>query len=107
MTTVQQRILIDFGHHQYLDWAEHRDMIGFTVPVERFLDYQEEEDENFDPGFTELLVIVEKDYLFGIIEKDGYADPRQYLKDEYSSEDAIRWYDEAMNNRKIAMVSFN
>lgn len=106
MTAVQERILLNLSMNPYLDWSYHRDLINITVPAEQFLDIEECEQEDFDPGFTEVIAIVEKDYLFGIMEKEGVADPRKYLEDEYSSDDAIRWFDDCSIARKVAVVAF-
>lgn len=107
MTQVQQRILLDLGCNLYTQWSDHNDMINITVPVECFLDIEEQEREGFDPGFNELMVIIEKDYLYGMMRRQGIADPHKYLVEDYSSDDAISWYDEALNDHKIVMVTFN
>lgn len=107
MTAVQQRILLDLNCNSYTEWANHDDMINFTVPAECFLDIEECEQEDFDPGFNELMVIVEKDYLYGMMKRQGIIDPHWYLEHEYSSENAIDWYDEAVRAKKVVMITFN
>lgn len=104
---VQDRILLGISTCPYADWAAHKDFINLTVPVEVFLDITESEDDSFDPGFNELLVFIEKEWLFEKMRKEGIEDPHKFLCEEYDSENAINWYEDALSARKVAMISFN
>lgn len=37
-----------------------------------------------------------------ILRNDG-----QYLKEEYTSDDSIGWYDDALMENKVVMIAFN
>lgn len=89
MTAVQERILLNLHMNPYLDWGSHRDMINIMVPAEHFLDMEESGQKNFNPGFVAVMAIVEKDFLFEIMAKDGIENQRNHLKNEYSSDDAV------------------
>ena len=103
MNVIRESILIDLKHNNYTDFAEHKDLIGFSICSECF----EDEEVGRVADFSELNVIVEKNWLFNKMEKEGIDNPRQFLQNEYTSDDSYSWYEDAMLARKIVMIAFN
>lgn len=85
----------------YTNFYQHKDLIAFCVDGESFLDQYKEID------FTELTVIVEKDWLFELMQNDGVKQPLYYLQCLYTPYDAYHWYKEAIRCDKIAAISFD
>ena len=56
---------------------------------------------------NELIVIVEKEWLFNQMEEDEIKDGLKYLQEEYTSEDNYEWFIEAKEQGKIVLVGFN
>ena len=107
MNTVRERILI--GIKPYLKFAEHRDLISFCVCSECFEDWEEVEENNGNgcADFSELIVIVDKEWLFNYMKKDGIENPLDYLQNEYTSDDSYDWFMDAKETGNIVLVSFN
>lgn len=101
MNTVRQRVVLSIP--EYLEFAEHRDLISFCICSEYFMDCEDEEN-GIEADFEEVIAIVEKDWLFNYM---GVGDPLDYLQNEYTSDDSINWFDEAIRQNKIVMVGFN
>lgn len=107
MNVVRERILI--GIKPYLAFAEHKDLISFCVPSDVFEDYEDIDENNGEPcaDFNELIVVVEKDWLFNQIRSEGIDNPLNYLQTEYSSDDGYEWFVEAKSLGKVVVVAFN
>lgn len=103
MNPIREMILMDIGNNAYTEIAEHNDLICFVVSGECFND----EEINRIADFAELIVIVDKEWLFSKMLIEGIANPRAYLKEEYTSDDSYEWYMDAVRERKVVMVSFN
>lgn len=101
MNVVRERIL--FGIKQYKEFAEHKDLIAFCVCSECFMDY-EDENNGIEADFNEVIVVVEKEWLFNYMDMKN---PLEYLQNEYTSDDSIDWFDEAVRRNKVVMVGFN
>ncbi len=101
MNTVRQRIVLSIP--EYIEFAEHKDLIAFCVCSEWFMDCEDEE-EGIEADFDEVIAIVEKDWLFEYMDMEN---PLEYLQNEYTSDDSINWFDEAIRQQKIVMVGFN
>lgn len=101
MNAVRERILIDIT--PYKDFAEHKDLIAFCVCSECFMD-GEDENNGVEADFNEVIAIVEKDWLFDYMDVEN---PLEYLQNEYTSDDSIDWFDEALRQNKVVMVGFN
>lgn len=101
MNAVKERILLSIP--PYLDFAEHKDLISFCICAEYFEDW-EDELNGIEPDFSEVVAVVEKDWLFDYMDMEN---PLYYLQNEYTSDDSIDWFDEAIRKNKIVMVSFN
>ena len=104
MNIVRKRILESIK--PYINFAEHKDLIAFCVCDEYFT-YDFDLDRYIETDFNELVVIVEKDWLFNIMREDEITNPLNYLQNEYTSEDSIYWFNEAVEQRKVVMVDFN
>lgn len=104
MNKVRGRILASIK--PYKDFWKHKDLIAFCV-CDDYLTYDVEIDNNIEADFNELVVIVEKDWLFRHMKKDGIKNPLEYLQNEYTSDDSIFWFDEAVDKGKVVMVDFN
>lgn len=101
MNVVRQRIVLSIP--EYMEFAEHKDLIAFCVCSEYFMDIEDEEN-GIDADFNEVVAVVEKDWLFSYMDVEN---PLDYLQNEYTSDDSIDWFDEAIRQNKIVMVSFN
>lgn len=101
MNIVRERILL--GITEYKEFAEHKDLISFCVCSECFMDC-EDEDNGIEADFSEVIVIVEKDWLFDYMAMEN---PLEYLQNEYTSDDSIDWFDEAIRHNKVVMVGFS
>ena len=104
MNIVRERILASIT--PYMDFAKHKDLIAFCV-CDGYLCYDVETDSDSEADFNELVVVVEKDWLFDCMRKDGIENPLDYLQNEYTSDDSIFWFDKAVEQGKVVMVDFN
>ena len=102
MNTAREKVLL--GVTQYYDYAEHKDLISICICSEEFADW---ENEGVEPDFDEVIAIVEKDWLFAKMQKEGIKNPLKYLQEEYTSEDSINWYSEALIKNKVVTILFN
>ena len=101
MNAVRERILIDMT--PYKEYSEHKDLISFSICSEYFMDC-EDESNGIEADFDEVIAIVEKDWLFDYMNMEN---PLEYLQNEYTSDDSIDWFDEALKHNKVVMVGFN
>ena len=68
--------------------------------------------EDDEADFNEIVVIVEKDWLYDYMKTMDSdiktdADCLKYLKNEYTSDDSYGWYSQAVLENKIVMIDFN
>lgn len=101
MNKIRERILT--GVKPYVEFAEHKDLVAFCVCGEYFTECEDEND-GIEADFDEVVVIVEKDWLFNYMNAN---DPLDYLQNEYTSDDSIDWFYEAARQNKIVLVEFN
>ena len=106
MNKVKERILKEIK--PYSDNNEYKDLISFYIDSYYFEDWNEIEDNHGCTlaNFNEVIIIVEKDWLFTLMRKNGIANPLQYLKEKYTSKDSYEWYEAANNENKIVGISF-
>ena len=104
MNIVRKRILESIK--PYINFSEHKDLIAFCV-CDGYLCYDVETDTDSQADFNELVVIVEKDWLFNLMKENEIENPLDYLQNEYTSDDSIYWFDEAVAQSKVVMVDFN
>ena len=107
MNAVRKRVLI--GITPYLEFPEHKDLISFCIDSELFEDWDEvEENEgNAVADFNEVIVIVEKEWLFNQMKHEGIDNPLKYLQEEYVSDDSYNWFIKAKRQGKVVLVGFN
>ena len=103
---VREKIIAEVLNNPYLEYGEHRDLSTFCVCGESFLFDGNDDGEN-EVDFNEVVVVVEKDWLFEYMRKNGIDNPLEYLQTEYTSDDSREWYDEAIRNKKVIMVDFS
>ena len=64
-----------------------------------------------ESDFDEVIVVVERDWLFDLIKRteDFRTDDEvlKFLREEYTSDDSIMWYYDALRKHKVVMVDFN
>ena len=104
MNQVRERILSYIN--PYLEFSEHKDLIAFTIGAEYF-NYDYESDDCLETDFDEATVVVEKDWLFGYMTKDGIENPLDFLQNEYTWDDSLIWFEEASEAGKVVAVDFN
>lgn len=94
------------GMMPYIDFSKHKELIAFTVGADYFA-YDYTTDTDIEADFCEVIVAVEKDWLFEIMKKDDIKNPFEYLQEEYTWDDSIYWFNEAKVKGKIAVIEFN
>ena len=104
MNAVRKKVMN--GMNPYLDFAQHKDLIAFTVGAEYF-SYDSEADKELEADFGEVVVAVEKDWLFTIMLADEIEDPLDYLQNEYTWDDSYAWFENAKMYGKIAVIEFS
>lgn len=104
MNKVRERILASI--EPYMDFAKHKDLIAFCV-CDGYFAYDIETDSEIETDFNELVVVVEKDWLFNLMREYEIENPLDYLQNEYTSDDSLVWFDRAIEQRKVVMVDFN
>ena len=104
MNIVRKRILASV--EPYTEFWKHKDLVAFCV-CDGYFGYDVETDSETETDFNELVVVVEKDWLFDYMKKDEIENPLDYLQNEYTSDDSIVWFDEAARQGKVVMVDFN
>ena len=79
-------------------YREFNDLVAFSVGA-TYLCIEE-------TSFQEIVVAVEKEYLFHLMQEQGIEDPIDYLKNEYTWDDSIIWFERAAEDGKIAVTEF-
>ena len=94
----------------YQNYSEHNDLISFCVCSEFFENLEKSNGKEI-ADFNEVIVVVEKEWLFDLIKKTENlkrdSDVKKFLQEEYTSEDSNYWYSDAILNRKIVSITFN
>ena len=104
MNVVREKILADMK--PYLDFAQHKDLIAITIGADYF-SYDCENDEELEADFCEVVVAVEKDWLFTFMLKEEIENPLDYLQNEYTWDDSFIWFINAKAYGKVAVIEFN
>ena len=104
MNAVRSKVMEDMN--PYMDFAKHRDLIAFVIGEEYF-SYDIDNDVELEADFAEVIVAVEKAWLFELMKKSGIDNPVEYLQNEYTWDDSIEWFESAKMNGKIAVLEFN
>ena len=104
MNAVRKRVMADMK--PYLDFVQHKDLVAITVGADYFT-YDSEADAELESDFSEVVVAVEKDWLFATMLTEGIEDPLDYLQNEYTWDDSFAWFESAKTAGKIAVIEFN
>lgn len=104
MNAVRKRVIADVK--PYMEFAEHKDLIAFVIG-EGYFSYDYETDTELESDFAEVIVVVEKDWLFEYMKNGGVENPLDYLQNEYTSDDSIEWFINANIYGKVVAVDFN
>lgn len=104
MNKIRKRLLENIT--PYRDFEKHKDLIAFVVCGEYF-SYDYETDTELELDFDEVVVAVEKDWLFDLMRNDDIDNPLDYLQNEYTSDDSFSWFQQANIECKIVMIEFN
>lgn len=111
MNPVRMRILNEVSDAYSTNFSEHKDLIAFCICNGYLEKYDPDTDSDEESDFSELLVAVEKDWLFSFMKKSLHLETdeeaRKYLQEEYTSDDSIDWYNKAQEDKKIVMIDFN
>lgn len=94
------------GMKPYLNFGEHKDLIAITVGADYFT-YDSEADVELEADFGEVVVAVEKDWLFEKMLAEEIEDPLYYLQNEYTWDDSYAWFESAKIAGKVVVVEFN
>ena len=103
MNAVRKKVMTDIK--PYLDFGKHKDLVAITIGADYFT-YDWEIDTDLVADFYEVVVGVEKEWLFNQMVEEGIDDPLDYLQNEYTWDDSITWFDNAKIDGKIAMIEF-
>lgn len=104
MNKVREKIMNDIK--PYMNFAEHKDLVSFTVGADYFT-YDYETNEELEADFEEFVAVVEKDWLFNYMRMNGVENPLDYLKNEYVWDDSYEWFNNAKALGKLVVVSFD
>ena len=104
MNAVRERVLDDMK--PYMEFYKHKDLIAFSLG-ESYVCYDDETDAELEADFNEIIVVVEKDWLFNIMKEDGIKNPLDYLQNEYTWDDSYFWFLKAKDEGKIVVIEFN
>ena len=104
MNAVRNKVMADIN--PYLEFSHHKDLIAFTVGADYFT-YDYKTDTELEADFGEIVVVVEKDWLFAIMVEEEIENPLDYLQNEYTWDDSFNWFEEAKIAGKIVVVEFN
>lgn len=106
MNLVREKVIEQADCKGYKEFAEYKDLIAFTLGAEYFT-YDYETDETLEADFDEVIVVVEKNWLFDLMYDSGIFNPREFLQLEYIFDDSYEWFCEAVYENKIVMIDFN
>lgn len=83
---------------------KHRRLVSFCVNVN---DVLANNDEDYDADFNEIIAVVDEDWLFDLISETTDIKPRDYLLNEYTSEESSVWLEKAIMEKHLAIIDFN
>jgi hypothetical protein len=58
----------------YMDFAQYKDLVAFTVGADYFV-YDDETDEELEADFGEFIAVVDKNWLFNHMRMGGVKNP--------------------------------
>ena len=90
--------------------SQYDDTISFNV-CEEYLNWNPDTQEEDESDFDEVVVTVEKKWLFNLIKSEEKIatdnEVKRFLEEEYTSDDSSIWFEEAILAKKIVSVDFN
>ena len=104
MNAVRERVVADMK--PYLDFAQHRDLIAIAIGAEYYT-YDCKTDKELEADFSEVIAVIEKDWLFTVMLKEEIENPLEYLQNEYTWDDSFVWFENAKTAGKVVVVKFN
>ena len=104
MNAVRKRVMADMK--PYLEFGQHKDLVAITVGADYFT-YDGEADKELEADFGEVIVAVEKDWLFAVMLAEEIEEPLDYLQNEYTWDDSFAWFENAKMAGKVVVVEFN
>lgn len=104
MNIVRKRILENTK--PYMDFSKCRDLVAFDIGADYFT-YDHETYEELEADFVQVIVAVEKEWLFELMKADDIENPLDYLQHEYTWDDSIEWFRSAQVDGKIVVIEFN
>lgn len=104
MNAVREKVWKDVK--PYMEFAEHKDLIAFTVGADYF-NYDDETDAELEADFDEIIAVVEKDWLFEHMKHGGTENPLDYLQNEYVWDDSYERFINAKAYGKVVTIAFN
>lgn len=104
MNAVRNRVIEDMK--PYLDFAKHKDLIAISIGADYFT-YDSVNDTDDEADFYEVIAVIEKEWLFEVMRKDGIENPLEYLQDVYTWDDSYMWFEKAKTEGKVAVVEFS
>lgn len=90
----------------YSDFYKHKDLIAITIGADYF-SYDYVSDEELEVDFSELVVVIEKGWLFELMKENDIEDPLHYLQNEYTWDDSYEWFERASSEGKVVVIEFN
>lgn len=109
MNKVRERILKEIADARDINLEGYKDLMHFCV-CEGHVNYNSNTEEDEESDFDELIVIVEKDWLFDLIKRTESLETNEevlkFLQEEYTSDDSSMWYCDALREHKVVMVDF-
>lgn len=103
MNAVREKVMD--GIKPYLDFGKHKDLVAISIGADYFT-YDSENDTELEEDFYEVVVAVEKEWLFKFMKKDCIENPIDYLQNEYTWDDSWIWFYNAKIDGKIAVIEF-
>lgn len=86
----------------YKEFSDHKDLVAFCINGECF----ENPVDDTQADFSEVTVVIDKEWLDNYLQKDGISDMQKYLQEEYTSDDSYEWFLAACNAGKVAVIGF-
>ena len=102
---MKEQLLKSINH--YLFQNLHNDLISFSVNSECFEEWNDKGEVEEIADFNELLVVVDKEWLFTYMQVNGIENPQKYLQNEYTSDDSYEWFVEANKAGYVVGIMFN
>ena len=104
---MKNEILELYRKHPFARFGEHNELLALVVCAESFYNHYEERE------FDELIFAVEKEWLINYLNKhrNWYKwngnEVKEWLREEYISDDSYEIFYVAMEDNAIVMLEFN